>query len=164
MDHPTDPVVRRMLASLGEIDAATTEILLLARHRISIFDRALTRAWDAPARVEWLRQFCLRSRRNELHLVLHDAASLPRHCPRLASLLGRFDHVIAVRETRPEAPHAQDPLVLVDGRHFVHRFHFDAARAGVGINDPEGAAPLAARFAEIWDAGDPSSQSTTLGL
>ena len=43
-----------------------------------------------------------------------------------------------------------DPLVIVDGRHFLHRFHIDHPRASLVIENPQQAGPLVTRFEEIW--------------
>ena len=57
-----------------------------------------------------------------------------------------------------------DPLVIVDGRHFLHRFHVDQPRAALAIDDPAAARPLVTRFEEIWATGEPGLSGTVLGL
>ena len=56
------------------------------------------------------------------------------------------------------------PLVIVDGRHFVHRFHIDHARAAVAIEQPNRAKPMSQRFDEIWATGESGVPPTVLGL
>ncbi|MBI1394812.1 MAG: hypothetical protein GC151_02440 [Betaproteobacteria bacterium] len=154
----------RSLSTYAECEAAISDLIPLGVRSIRIFDRYLETTWDRPARIEALRAFCLRAQRAELQLVLHDAGRLPRTCPRLVALLGRFAHVIAVRETRPEAHHAADPVVIVDDRHYFHRFHVDSPRASVGIDDPVHTQALRERFSELWEASDPVSPGSPLGL
>ena len=57
-----------------------------------------------------------------------------------------------------------DPLVIVDGRHFLHRFHIEQPRAALGIGEPLVARPLVERFEEIWATGEPGVDATVLGL
>jgi len=59
---------------------------------------------------------------------------------------------------------ATDPLLIVDGQHYLHRFHFEQPRAALGILQPEQTQPLAARFAEIWATGESGINATVLGL
>ena len=57
-----------------------------------------------------------------------------------------------------------DPLLIVDGRHYLHRFHVDHPRAALGVEEPLGAKPLVTRFEEIWGTGEPGLAATVLGL
>jgi hypothetical protein len=57
-----------------------------------------------------------------------------------------------------------DPLVIVDARHVLHRFHVDQPRASLAIEQPAAAKPLVTRFEEIWASGEPGLSGTTLGL
>jgi hypothetical protein len=57
-----------------------------------------------------------------------------------------------------------DPLVIADGRHFLHRFHIDHPRASLVIDNSQLAGPLVARFEEIWATGEPGVAGTVLGL
>jgi hypothetical protein len=54
--------------------------------------------------------------------------------------------------------------VIVDGRHYLHRFHFEQPRASLGIDQPEQTQPLASRFDEIWATGEAGLSGTVLGL
>lgn len=156
--------VERALTSHQGIEDAVDSILMLARNHLEIFDQRLGILWNGPARIAALRTFCRASPRNELHIALHDSSRLRQDCPRLVTLIQTFGHVISVRETRPEARQARDPMVIADHRHFVHRFHADASRATFSTDNPEGTQPLLERFREIWAASDPASPGTTLGL
>lgn len=164
MTEPTPAPQARPLASLAELEDGIDQLIGLAQHRVDVFAHALGPAWRRPGRLAALRRFCLASRRNECRVVLHQAASLRRDCPSLVPLVETFAHVISVRETRPEAQHASDGMVLVDGRHLLHRFHADSARGILTLDDPEAVALLAGRFTELWESSDPASPATTLGL
>ena len=57
-----------------------------------------------------------------------------------------------------------DPLVIVDGRHYLHRFHVDQPRAALAIDAPQDA--RAAGHALRGDLGDRRAglTGTMLGL
>lgn len=160
----TAPAIRRTLTSYAELEAATQTVVALAARRLMIFDGRLARTWDTSARLDAIRALALASPRHEVRIVVHDAEALRRDCPRVMALATRFAHVIAFRETRPEARHAKDAMVVADTRHFVHRFHEGSPRAGHGLDDPEAATALADRFEELWEASDPFGAGMTLGL
>lgn len=131
---------------------------------IRVFDRVLSRAYNAEPRCELLRQFLRASRVNRLFIVLHEAADVERHYPRFIELLRHFNHAISVRETLQPAKHVYDPFVVFDASHYVHRFHYDHLRAARGTNDIVGAQQLIDRFAEIWEASTPAVSSDVSGL
>jgi hypothetical protein len=57
-----------------------------------------------------------------------------------------------------------DPLLIVDQRHHLHRFHIDRPRAAAAIDMPQATKPLVQRFEEIWATGEPGLAGTVLGL
>ena len=71
---------------------------------------------------------------------------------------------MTIYKTGAEAKGAADPLVIVDGRHFLHRFHIERPRASLVIEDPHLASPLINRFEEIWATGEPGLTGTVLGI
>jgi len=71
---------------------------------------------------------------------------------------------MTIYQTGTEAKIATDPLMIVDGVHYLHRFHFEQPRAALGVNQPEQTQPLASRFEEIWATGEPGLSGTVLGL
>jgi hypothetical protein len=71
---------------------------------------------------------------------------------------------VTIYRTGAEAKNATDPLLIVDDRHYLHRFHYDQPRAVMGIEQPEQTRPLASRFDEIWATGEPGINATVLGL
>lgn len=159
-----NPTLRRPLESESDHQLALDEVLMRARRQVFIFDRALDAKWDRPQRVEWLRRLCLASPRHLLRIALHDPESMVRNTPRLRALLEPCAHVMAVHRTRDEALRAEDPLVIVDGRHFVHRFHADLPRGLLAIDDSESTQSRLQRFEQIWAASDPGLSGSTLGL
>lgn len=146
------------------LDEGVDQVLQIARRQIAVFGKTFGVEWNSQPRVDLIRRFCLESRRNQLRIVLHDPHPLYRTCPRLLALLRQFSHVISIHETQDEAKNVYDPFVLVDDRHYLHRFHYDGAQGIQAIDDPHGARTLRDRFEEIWSASDPAVPATTLGL
>ena len=154
-----------MLLTLGEQVAAIDRVIDLAHESIRVFDRDLSdTGWNSAARTERLTRFLRASRTAKLDIIVHDTRWVESSCARLTNLLRTFAHAITLYRTGIEARAAMDPLVIVDGRHFVHRFHVDRPRAALAIEQPAAATPLATRFDEIWASGQPGLSATTLGL
>ena len=154
----------RPLAGGVEIEAAIDGLIAEADAHIRLFDRTLTHAWNTAQRHDLLRAFLLKRRTNRLEIVLHDTGNLVRDCPRLMLLARQFSHALAIRRTLPEARRVYDPFAIADDLLFVHRFHFDDARAVVTRADLAATQLLRKRFAEIWEASRPAAATTTLGL
>ncbi|HEX4986463.1 MAG TPA: hypothetical protein VFV71_10405 [Burkholderiales bacterium] len=148
----------------AEFEAAVDTVIRNASGRIRIFDQTLGRGYNSPQRCELIRAFLLAGRRNALQIVLHDVQPLDRNCPRVLGLLRTHGHGISINETHQNAKSVYDPFIIVDDRHFVHRFHFDEMRGLLGLDDPIGTNAFIERFAEIWEASSPAASATTLGL
>ncbi len=154
-----------MLMTIGEQVAAIDELIELARESIRVFDRDLSdMGWNDAARAERLIAYLRRDRNARLDIIVHDTRWIESSCARLTNLLRTFSHAITVYKTGAEAREAMDPLIVVDGRHFLHRFHIDQPRASLAIEQPVAAKPLVTRFEEIWATGEPGVAGTTLGL
>jgi hypothetical protein len=154
----------RSLEGNPEYEEAIDILLARPQRTLRIFDRQLSAGYNSIRRCELLRAFLLRSRANRLSIVVHDAGTLARDCPRLMSLLRQFSCAITIHETEAQAKRACDPIALADERDYLHRFHYDHARAVLALNDPQGANELLQRFDEIWEASAPAVSATTLGL
>jgi hypothetical protein len=145
-------------------EAALDDVLGRAQKTVRIFENALGAGYNSTRRAELLRSFLLANRRNRLQVVVHDAQSLDRNCPRLLNLLRVHAHAISIHETHQAARTVYDPFAIVDERHYVHRFHFEEMRGLLAVDDPLGTHPFIERFAEIWEASSPAVSATTLGL
>ena len=119
-------------------------------------------AWTS--RVDHLGAFLRGTRGRRLDIIVHDTTYLETACPRMLKLLRAYSYVVTIYRTGAEARLATDPLLIVDDRHYLHRFHFEQPRAALGILQPEQTQPLAARFAEIWATGESGVNATVLGL
>jgi hypothetical protein len=154
----------RALDGNQDYEAAIDVLLARPQRTLRIFDRQLGAGYNSVQRYELLRSFLLRSRANRICIVLHDAGNLARDCPRMLNLLRQFADAVAVHETEGQARRACDPVALADDRDYLHRFHYDHARALLALDDPQGAHGLLQRFQEIWEASVPAVSATTLGL
>ena len=156
---------RETLDSIAAQIAAIDELIGLARSSIRVFDIDLSQmGWTAVRRAERLDAFLRASRHARLDIIVHDTRYYESACARLQLLQRRFGATVNILRTGAEARGAMDPLVLVDDRHYLHRFHIDQRRATLGVEEPRGAAPLVNRFDEIWATGEPGVAGTVLGL
>ena len=153
------------LATVAEQTAAIDELIALARHRIRVFDQDLSQTgWNRASRTERLGAFLRGARGRRFDVIVHDTHYLESACPRMLNLLRDLSSSITIYRTGPEARLATDPLMVIDDRHYLHRFHFDQPRATMGIDQPEQTKTLATRFEEIWATGEPGINATVLGL
>ncbi|MEP6998515.1 MAG: hypothetical protein ABI900_12760 [Betaproteobacteria bacterium] len=163
-DAPTEPRLVELL-TLAEQSAAIDTLIGLAQQQIRVFDQDLSQTgWSGAARADRLAAFLRRVRGRRLDIIVHDTRYLESACPHLVSLLRNYGHALTIYQTGPEGKVATDPLLIVDGKHYLHRFHFEQPRAALGIDQPEQAQPLASRFDEIWATGAAGVSGTVLGL
>ena len=156
---------QQTLVTVGEQVAALDEIVGLARHSIRVFDNDMSEmGWNRQARTDLLSAFLRRSPTSKVEIIVHETRWLESSCPRLVDLLKRFGDRMTIYTTGPEARSASDPLALVDGRHFLHRFHIEQPRATLAIESPQLAGPLVNRFEEIWATGEAGLTGTVLGI
>ena len=117
--------------------AAIDELIGLAQRRIRVFDQDLSHTgWNLAARADRLAQFLREAGGRRLDIIVHDTHYLESACPRLLGLLRTYSFAITIYRTGTEAKLATDPLVVVDDRHYLHRFHFEQSRAAMGVNQP----------------------------
>ena len=153
------------ITTVREQAAAIDELIALARHNIRVFDQDLSQTgWSSAARIDRLASFLREVRGRRLDIIVHDTRYLQSACPRMIKLLRTYGHAMTIYQTGAEAKIATDPLLIVDGRHYLHRFHFDQPRAAMGIDQPEQAQLLSTRFDEIWATGEAGVSGTVLGL
>jgi hypothetical protein len=162
MDTPQP--IHQKLSGEAEIEAALDRLLSRAQRRLCVFDRQLNRSFVNAVRSDLLRSFLLGNRNNRVRIVLHDASTLARDCPRLLGLLRQFSHAIAIQETEAQAKGAYDPFIIGDDRDLLHRFHYDDARGLLALDDAQATLPFTQRFEELWVASTPAVFATTLGL
>ena len=158
---PRQEVIDTIAAQTAAIDL----LIALARRSIRVFDVDLSdTGWNGAARTEKLATFLRGSRHARLDIIVHDTRYIESRCPRLTGLQRLFGTAVTILRTGPDARGAMDPLVIVDGLHFLHRFHVEQPRAALGIGLPQAAKPLVQRLDEIWAGGEPGVTSAVLGL
>ena len=152
--------VDTVAAQVQAIDA----LLALARQHVQLFDIDLAQGgWQTPARVDALTRF-LRQRNARFDVIVHDTRWMEANAPRFVQLLRQYGHAMTVYRTGAAARAAMDPLLIVDARHHLHRFHIDQPRATVAVDMAQATKPLVTRFEEIWATGEPGLAGTVLGL
>ena len=143
------------LSTLAEQSEAIDALIAMAQRQTG---------WNAATRADRLAAFLREVRGRRLDVIVHDTRYLQSACPQMVSLLRNYGHAVTIYQTGPEGKVATDPLVIVDGKHYLHRFHFEQPRAAFGIDQPEQTRPLASRFDEIWATGEAGLSGTVLGL
>lgn len=157
--------IHQQLFGPEEYRNAVDTVIARARRRIRIFDFNLDGGgYNSPRRDDLLRAFLLANRTNRLEVALHDTDYLTQSCPRLMSILQQFSHAVYFYQTTAQARDVYDPFVIIDGTHYVHRFHYESPRAVMALDDIAGAHVLERRFEEIWQASVPAVSATILGL
>jgi hypothetical protein len=155
----------QVLDSIAALGNAIDELAGLAQQRMQVFDIDLSQGgWQGAARAQALAAFLRRGRHARLEIIVHDTRFVETSCARLMLLLRQYAHAITISRTSGEARKAMDPLVIADGRHFLHRFHIEQPRASLAIEHPQLARPLVMRFEQIWATGEPGLSASVLGL
>ena len=160
-DAPREERLETVAAQIAAIDL----LIGLARERIQVFDVDLSRAgWNDAARADALAHFLRVTPNARLDIIVHETRWIETSCPRMVSLLRTYGHAMTIYRTGADARGAMDPLMIVDARHFLHRYHIDQPRATLVIDMPQAARPLVTRFEEIWATGEPGLSGTVLGI
>jgi hypothetical protein len=165
-DESTGPVPRReTLATVALQIAAIDELIGMAKLSIRVYDMDLSRmGWNDPARARSLATFLRASPAARLEIIVQDTRWIEQSCPRLTQLLKYQSHAFAIKRSGDDARSAKDPLLIVDGIHFLHRLHIAQPRAVLSIGDPAAASPLVLRFDAISETAEPGISPTTLCL
>ena len=155
----------QMLDTVASFGKAIDELVEIAQQRLQVFDIDLSQGgWQSAERAQALSAFLRRGRHARLDIIVHDTRHVETSCARLLLLLKQYAHAVTIYRTSGEARKAMDPLVIADGRHFVHRFHIEQPRASLAIEHPQLARPLVMRFEQIWATGEPGLSASVLGL
>ena len=165
-DAPNDiaPYEER-LDTVAQQTSAIDMLIGLARERICVFDVDLSQCdWNSAVRADALSNFLLAMRNARLDIIVHDTSWIETSCPRLTTLLRRCSYAMTIYKTGAGARGAMDPLIIVDGRHHLYRYHVQQSRATLSVGMPEATQPLMTRFDEIWATGEPGVAATVLGL
>ena len=155
----------RILSTLAESQAAIDEVIAAARQRLRLFDVSLEgRGFDAPARIERLRELLAAGRAHRIEIALHETEQVERDAPRLIMLARQYPMSVELRRTQAEARKANDPMLIADTHGAWHRMYHEHPRAIVALHSPADAVPLAQRFDEIWELSEPCALGRLLGF
>jgi hypothetical protein len=155
----------QMLSGETEYETAIDEVIAHAERTLRIFDSDLSAGgYSSIKRFEALRGFLAKSRNNRLVIVLHETDYLTSRCPRLMNLLKPYGHAISIQQTAEHARTANDPVMIADDEHYVHRFHRDGTRFLLALHDHLGARQLQERFDQLLEMSTPTVFATTTGL
>jgi len=158
---PREDALETVAAQVDAID----EIVGYARQRIQVFDVDLSEhGWNRAPRVDAIGRLLRSSRTARLDIIVHETRWLEANGARLMALLRKSGNAVTVYRTGNEARSAMDPLIIVDSRHCLHRFHAERPRAALLVAMPALVKPLVTRFDEIWATGEPGLPGTVLGL
>lgn len=139
--------------------------LAAARKEIRIFDRDLNRmGLETSAGADLLAAFLAGGTDRRIRIVVHYPDHLQQRFPRLLALLRRHSHTIEIRRTPDHLQSLADCGVLADERHGTLRTHADHPRGKLVVDDPKQIHPWWQRFDELWDACQPCSPATAVGL
>src|SRR4029077_2522397 len=86
----------RRFEGMREYEAVIDQLIPQTQRTIRIFDRTLSRAYNTLQRFEALQRFVRASRANRVTIVLHDAGTVERDCPRVIELLRLFSTAIKI--------------------------------------------------------------------
>jgi hypothetical protein len=155
----------RLLSSVADSQAAIDDVIATAQRTLRLFDMALTgRGFNAPARIDRVREFLVRGRAHRLAVALHETETLERDCPRLLALLRQFPMSVEIHRTIGQARNAMDPFLVADDHSVWHQMHHEQPRAIVALHSPPDAVPIGGRFEEIWELSEPCALGRVLGL
>lgn len=141
------------------------EVVSGALRHIAVFDTDLQETGlESIAAVRALEEFLSSGPGHTIDIVVHDAAFLERHCPRLLALQKRFSHAAAIRRSPADLRHLAESYVLADDGLGVVRFHKDHVRGKLFRNLPEETAVWRSRFTQLWELSEPVAAPTQLGL
>lgn len=157
--------VYRALSTLADSQEAMDEVIAAARATLRVFDMSLAnRGFNAPARIERIRQFLVAGRAHRLLVALHEVETLDRDSPRLLALLRQFPMSIEIHRTTGQARRAMDPFILADDHSVWRQMHHEQPRAIVALHSPPDAVPIVQRFEEIWELSESCALGRVLGL
>lgn len=145
--------------------SAFDRLLTQDGRELRLFDGDLSSyGFNAPQRIQALRDFLAVSRARRLYIAVHDTEHITRDCPRLITLLGQFTHAMQIHRTHEEIRELTDSFAVMDKHHYVRRPVGRFYRGAAGFHDEPQAIIMRQRFAEIWDASYPGVSASTLGL
>ena len=162
----TSPTPQRtLLTTRHEYLEAVDQLLAMTRRELCVFDPDLdTLDFNAPARIELLRQLLASNRNHRVRIVLHDVEHVNTRCARLLRLISTFPAGLLIQRTQGEAMGAQDCFVIADDGNVVRRPAAAQPRGALLLDDPNEGHAMRDRFEQIWESSYPAVFATKTGL
>lgn len=149
----------------AEYSAALDSLCASVKRTLYIFEQDFFNiGFNSNERYETLRAYLLAGPYSELHMLAHETRHISQHCPRMMNLLRQFGHNMKIYQTPKHLKHLAEAFAVADDTNYVRRFHIDSTRGIAGFNDPATARNLRSRFAEMWQASQPSPHTTSFIL
>lgn len=140
-------------------------LLSVAQKKVCLFDPDLSRGEILSRAVsEQIQLFFNRSTQGQLTIVMHNVHFFEQRGARLQQLYQTYAHRMQIRITDARAHQAQDPFLIVDDIHVLHRFHCQQSRFRYYLSEPRYVTPLSDRFQELLDLAPTLLPTVTLGL
>lgn len=149
----------------AEYSDALDKLMGQASRGIRIYDWDLSDgAYEQPARIRLLNDFCKHGNGKLIRILLADDAWLTRHAGQLMHLLSVWGHVMEIRVRDSEPPPAQDCFVLVDDHGVLKRFDKDDTKGVMRLDARGDVVDLGIRFDSEWEHAPGRVSPRTLGL
>ena len=140
-------------------------ILELAKHSLRIFDEDLSKLKLENAENASLLQRLLASERHHsVQILLKNADTVQRNCPRLMKLLRQYPESMTITQCPQHLASLSEALLIADDNHALVRFHMDNVRCKAIIGSTDECIPYLLRFEEIRKEGGDQICATPLGL
>lgn len=152
--RPAPPPVSKTLV-IGDHEAlsdARTRLLGGARHRVAIYQPALSPDIYTAAELDELRRIATSGRGAEIRILLHDAGAALRNGHRLVALAQRLPSTVLVREPTDELDLAYgSAYLLTDAGGYVFLPEAERPKGRAALADRASQAPLLQHFNEVWE-------------
>jgi hypothetical protein len=136
-----------------------------ARRDLCLLTRDLDKpVFDQPRFLAALRRLALRSRFSRIRILLQDHERVVKQGHRIIELTRRLVSSIEVRTPSEEWQDLAENYLLADGDGYVRWEHGTRYEAMADYHAPLVVRPLQARFDEIWESAEVSSELRRLYL
>lgn len=136
--------------------AALLQLVQTARHELVVAAPALDAAlWNGVAMGQALNRLISSHPRNRIRVVVEDSEHFLATCVRLVELARRLSDLVLIRRLGEPHRGLNQMFAVADRGSCLLQMDIGMIDATLDLDTPRVAAPLAARFDEIWEATDP---------
>lgn len=153
------------VATSAEVADASLALMRQARRKVDIVTRHLDPLlYDLTAFHEATREFCQRSSRQRLRIVILDPAPLVTRGHRLLELAYAKSSFVSLRVPGVEHERFNEAFFIADETGYLWRKLSDRFDAEVNFHGRMRARELTDLFNQIWDKGDPDPNLRKLNI